>query len=93
MYHDKALAADPRDHRRAVFVVMTPAGLALLAATTRATSQRLLPALRRLPLVASGMVEVIRFNCAFQVAIGLVGDGRIAQSPAPVIARTNMGAY
>ena len=34
----------------------------------------------------------IRFNGAFQLAIGLVGDGGIAQSPAPAIARADMDA-
>src|SRR5438128_1042813 len=74
--HDGTLAADPRDDRRPVFVIMAPAGLALLAATTRSASQRLLPALRRLPLVAGGMVEVIRFHRACQLAVHLIGQGR-----------------
>src|SRR2546423_11347386 len=59
---DSALTADPRDNRWPVFVIMTPTGLTFLAATTRTASQRLLPALRRLTLVASGMVEVIGFH-------------------------------
>src|SRR5215475_8582667 len=58
---DRPLATDPGDDRRTVFVVMPPAGLALLAAPTCAASQRLLPALLRLPLVPRDVVEVIRF--------------------------------
>src|SRR2546427_7702142 len=38
------LATDPRDDRGPVFLVVPPTGLAFLAATTGATSQRLLPA-------------------------------------------------
>src|SRR5919197_731755 len=87
---DSPLAADPRDNRGPVFVIMTPTGLTFLAAPTRAASQRLLPALRRLPLVASGMVEVIGFNGAFELAMHLVGQGRIAQPPAPAIAGPDM---
>src|SRR5205823_13823306 len=38
----------------------------------------------------SGMVEVIGFNGAFELAMHLIGQGRIAQPPAPAIARPNM---
>jgi hypothetical protein len=38
------------------------------------------------------MVEVIRFHCAFQVAIHLVGQGGIAEPPTPAIARADMDA-
>jgi hypothetical protein len=92
MDHDGTLTADLRDDRRPVFVIMAPAGLALLAATTRSATQRLLPALPRLSLVASGMVEVIRFNRAFQLAVHLIGQGRIAQPPAPAVAGPDMDA-
>src|SRR5712691_6942432 len=69
---------------------MAPAGLAFLAATPRAASQRLLPALLRLPLVASGMVEVIGFNGAFQLAMHLIGQSGIPQPLAPTITGSDM---
>src|SRR5262249_7137266 len=69
---------------------MAPAGLALLAAPTRAAPQRFLPAVLGLPLVASSLVEVISFHRAFQPAIGFIGQGRIAQPPTPAIARPGM---
>src|SRR5262245_45004684 len=86
------LATDPGDDRGAVFVVMPPAGLALLAAPTCSASQRLLPALLRLPLVPCDVVEVIRFYCACQATIGLVGDGSIPEPPAPAITGPTMDA-
>src|SRR5207244_2606944 len=73
LYDDSLLATDPGDNRGPVFVIVAPTRLAFLAATTGATSQRLLPALRRLPLVARGMVEVIGFNGTFQLAMHLIG--------------------
>src|ERR671939_1189813 len=59
---DSTLAADPRDNRGPVFVIMTPTRLTFLAAPTRSTPQRLLPTLLGLPLLARGVVEVIRFD-------------------------------
>src|SRR5947209_10618521 len=56
--------------------VPAPPGLALLPAPTRAAPQRLRATALRLPLVARGMVEVIRFHCACQLAVGFIGDGR-----------------
>src|ERR671914_243575 len=44
LHHDGSLAAHPRDQGRSVFVVMTPAGLTLLAAPTRSASQALFSA-------------------------------------------------
>jgi len=69
---------DPRNDRGSVFVVMPPARLAFLATATRPASQRLLPALLCLSLLASGMVEVIGFDSALQLAIGLLGHGGMA---------------
>ena len=88
--NDRALATDPGDDGRPVFVIVASTRLTLLAATARAAPQRLLPALRRLPLVSRSMVEVIRFHGAFQLAIGFVGHGRIPQPPTPAIARPGM---
>src|SRR5213593_1757873 len=48
---DRTLAADPRDNGGPVFVVVPPTGLAFLTTPTCSASQRLLPALRRLPLL------------------------------------------
>src|SRR6059058_126592 len=90
---DRTLAADPRDNGGPVFVVVPPTGLAFLTTPTCSASQRLLPALRRLTLVASGMVEIIGFHGAFELAMHLVGQGRIAQPPAPPIARTDMDPH
>ena len=35
--------------------------------------------------VPTDVIELIRFHCACQVAIGLVGDGSIPEPPAPAI--------
>ena len=92
LYNDGTLTADPRDHRRPIFIVMAPAGLAFLAATTWSASQRLLPALLRLALVTGGVIQFIGFDRAFQLAMPLVGHGRMAQPPAPTVARADMHA-
>src|SRR5262245_25309573 len=84
---DRPLATDPGDDGRPIFVIMAPTGLAFLAAPTRAVPQRFLPALFGSPLVAGGMVEVIRFYRAFQLAVHFIGQGRIAEPPAPAVAR------
>ena len=72
---------------------MAPARLALLPTTTGAATQGLLPTLLRLPLVASGMIEVIRFHRPVELAMHLVGEGRIPQPPAPAIARPDVDAH
>jgi hypothetical protein len=69
---------------------MAPTGLTLLAAPTRAAPQRLLPSLLRLPLVTRGMVEVIGFHRAFQLAMHLIRQGSIAEPPTPPIAGPDM---
>jgi len=84
------LATDLGDHCWPVFVIMAPAGLTFLAPATRPASQRFLPTVFGLALVPSSVIEVIRFHRALQLAIGFVGDGRIAQPPAPAVARTDM---
>src|SRR5215831_5272671 len=89
---DCPLATDPGDHRGPVFVVMAPTGLTLLAAPSCAAAQRLLPALVRLALLPSGVIEVIRFHGALQLAVHLVGQGGIAQPPAPAVAGPAMDA-
>src|SRR5262245_51740146 len=76
---DRTLATDPGDDRRPVFVIMAAPGLTLLAAPPCAAAQRLLPALLGLALLPSGVIEVIRFHGAFQLAVHLVGQGGIAQ--------------
>src|SRR5687768_8280078 len=90
---DGPLATDPGDNRGPVFVVVPPTGLAFLAATTRAASQRLRPALRRLALVPSRVIELIGFDRALHPALHLVGQGRIAQPPAPPIAGPDMDTH
>src|SRR5262245_47093062 len=89
---DRSLATDPGDDRRTVFVVVSPTGLAFLAATTRSAAQMLFPALFRLPLLASGVIEVIRFHGALHLPLHLVGQGGIAQPPAPTVAGPAMDA-
>src|SRR5215813_557005 len=88
--HNPSLAADPGDDVRAGLVIMAPAGLALLAAPTRAAAQRLLPTLFGLPLVARGVGEVIRLHRAFELAIHLIGQGGITEPPAPPRAGPDM---
>src|SRR5262245_19200574 len=87
---DRPLPTDPGDDRRTVFVVVPPPGLAFLAAPTRSAAQRLFPALLRLPLVPSGVIEVVGFDYALQLPLHLVGQGGIAQPPTPAIARPPM---
>ena len=84
------LTTDPGNNRGPVFVVVPPAGLAFLAASTRAASQYLLPAMCRLALVPGSMIEVIRFHRAFQLAVHLIGEGRIPEPPAPAVAGPTM---
>src|SRR5437899_2324093 len=57
LHHDETLSTDPGDDRGPIFIIMAPARLALLAATTRLVPQRLLPTLLCLSLLASGVVE------------------------------------
>src|SRR5215468_4171333 len=90
---DRPLATDPGNNGGPVFVVMATAGLAFLAATTWLATQRLLPTPFGLPLVTGGLVEVIRFHCAFQLAMHLVRHRGIPQPPAPPIAGADMDAY
>ena len=87
---DRALAADPGDDRRPVFLIMAPTGLALLAAAPRPAAQGLLPTLLRLSLVPRGVIEVTGFDCALQLALHLIGERGIAQPPAPAVARPDM---
>src|SRR5215831_799956 len=92
LHDDRPLTAYPRDHGRPVFVIMAPTGLTFLAATTRPTSQVFFATLFRLPLIPSGVIEIIRFDRTLQVAIHLVGQGSITQPPAPAIAGADMNA-
>src|SRR4030095_3111362 len=87
---DRPLPTDPSDNRRPLLVIRATTGLALLPPAPRAAPQRLLAAAVRLPLVTGGVVEVIGFHGACQLAVGFRGEGRIAQPPAPAIARTAM---
>ena len=87
---DAPLATDPGDDGRPVFVIVASTRLTLLTATTRSAPQRLLPALRRLPLMARGMVELISFDRACQLTVHLIGESGIAQPPAPAIAGAAM---
>ena len=44
----------------------------------------------RLPLMASGVIELIRFHGALELPLHLVGQGGIAQPPTPALARPHM---
>src|SRR5438105_14291379 len=90
MDHDSSLAADPGDNGGPVLVIMPPAGLALLPAPTRTASQCFLPALLRLSLLPSGVIEVIRFHGALQLTLRLIGKRGIAEPPTPPITGTDM---
>jgi hypothetical protein len=72
---DSPLAADPRDDRGPVFVVVTPSGLAFLAATPWLASPRCLPARLGLSLMARGVGEVIGFDRPFQLTTDLIRQG------------------
>jgi hypothetical protein len=87
---DTPLATDPGNNRGPVFVIMAPTRLTFLAAPTRSTPQRLLPTLLGLPLLASGVIEIIRFDGPFQLTLHFIGQRRIAQPPAPPIAGPDM---
>src|SRR4029450_10238116 len=88
--HDATLTAYPSDNGRPIFVVMAPAGLAFLATPPWLAAQRFLPTLLGLPLLASRVIEIIRFHGALQLPLHLVGQGGIAQPPTPAIARPPM---
>jgi hypothetical protein len=79
------LPTDPGDDCWPVFVVMAPPGLAFLAAPTWSAPQVLFSTVFGLAFLSSSVIEVIRFHGARYLAIGFVGDGRIAQPPAPAI--------
>src|SRR5207249_5943989 len=90
---DRSLAAHPGDNGRPVFVVMPSTGLALLAAPPRAASQRFLPAVWRLPLLARRVIEGIGFDRAFQLTMHLIGQRGIPEPPAPAIACADMDPH
>src|SRR5262249_2795162 len=87
---DRPPAADPGDNRWPIFVVMPATRFTLLAAPTCPASQVLFSAVFRLALLAGGVIEVIGFDGAFQLAMHLIGHGGIAQPPAPAIAGAAM---
>src|SRR5262249_28458200 len=90
---DRALAADPGDNRRPVFVIIGPARLAFLPATTRAASQRFHAPVWCLPLLARRVIELIRFNGPLQLAVHLIRERGIAQPPAPAVAGTDLDTH
>src|SRR5262245_756308 len=90
---DRTLPADPRDNRRSIFIIMAPTRFALLSATTCPAPQVLFASVFRLPLVAGGVIEFIGFDRARRLALHLMGQGRIAQPPAPSIAGPDMDTY
>jgi hypothetical protein len=60
--HNATLPAAPGDHGRPVLVIVAPTGLALPAATPWPTPQRFLPAVFRVSLLPTGVIEFVRFN-------------------------------
>src|SRR5262249_9461994 len=71
---DRPLPTDPRDNRRPILVIMATTGLAFLPPATRAAPHRLLATALRLPLVPGGVIEVIGFHGACQLAVGFIGE-------------------
>jgi len=80
---DGPLAADPGDAGRAVCVIMASTRLARLATTPRAASHRLLAAVRRWALTASGVLAVLGCTRALPLARHRVGQGHRASPPTP----------
>src|SRR5215831_586244 len=72
---------------------MAPTRLTFLAAPTRSTPQRLRPTLLGLPLLTSGVIELIRFDSPFQLPLHFIGQRRIAQPPAPPITGADMDPH
>jgi hypothetical protein len=87
------LTTDPRDNGRPLCVLGAPTGLALLTAPTRSAPQRPLATALRLPLVASGGIEVIGFDRPCPLTTALIGQGRLAQPPTPAIAATALAPH
>ena len=54
------------------------------------TERRLFPTLLGLALVASRVREVIGFDCPVQLTTDLIGEGGMAQPPAPAVASPDM---
>src|SRR5262249_16310834 len=69
LHDDRLFPTGPGADGRTVFVVVPPPGLTFLAAPTRAAAQMLCSALFRLALLASGVIEVIRFHGALQLPL------------------------
>src|SRR2546429_9122412 len=88
--YDATLTAHPGDDRGPIFVVMAPPGLAFLAAPPWRAAQRFRPARLGLSLVSGGVIEVIGFDRPCSLTTELIGQGRIAQPPAPAIACADM---
>jgi hypothetical protein len=87
---DSPLAVDPRDDRGPVFVVVTPSGLAFLAATPWLASPRVLPARLGWSLMAGGVGEVIGVDCPFQLMTELIRPGGMTSPLAPARAGADM---
>src|SRR5215217_9583635 len=68
----RPLAAHPGDNGGPVFVIVAPARLAFLAAPPRVAPQRLLPTTCGLALLASSVIELIRFHRALHLALHLI---------------------
>src|SRR4030095_3375104 len=76
-----------------ILVVVPPTRFTLLAALTCPASQGLFSAVLRLALLAGSVIEVIGFDCAVHLTLHLIGQGRIADPPAPARARPAMDPY
>src|SRR5262245_19490564 len=73
----------PGDNGWPVFVVMVPTGLAFPAAAMWSAPQGFWATMFGSTFLPSSKIEVIRFHCTRHLAISFIGDGRIAQPPAP----------
>jgi hypothetical protein len=87
---DSPLAADPCADRGPILVVVTPSGLACLAATPWWASPRVLPARLGVSLRARGGVEGIGFDRPCPRTTALIRQGGLTSPPAPTIAGADM---
>jgi hypothetical protein len=87
---DSALAADPCNHGGPIFIEMPPTGLAFFAAAPWAAPQVLVPTVFGLAFLPGSVIELIRFNSALSQAIHVIGQGGVAQPPAPARAGPEM---
>ena len=88
----RPLAPAPGDDGRPVLGLMARPGSRCLRRPRARRPRNFFPPLRGLTLVARGVREVIGFDCAVPVTLPLLGQGGMAQPPAPAVAGPAMAA-